>query len=66
MDILNPSCLAPPCTGATYGLAMKTKILLAMLATLSSVHAQWKPVEGRIMTKWAKDPHMKQVKVEAR
>lgn len=34
---------------------MKSKTLLALLATLGTVHAQWKPVEGRIMTKWAKE-----------
>jgi beta-galactosidase len=31
------------------------KSLLALLLTLPSVHADWKPVEGRIMTKWAKE-----------
>ncbi len=30
-------------------------LLLALLLTLPAVHAEWKPVEGRIMTKWAKE-----------
>lgn len=34
---------------------MKPPSLLALLLTLSSVHADWKPVEGRIVTKWAKE-----------
>jgi beta-galactosidase len=34
---------------------MKPRILLALLLTSPAVHADWKPVEGRIMTKWAKE-----------
>ena len=34
---------------------MNPKSLLALLLTLPSVHADWKPVEGRIMTRWAKE-----------
>lgn len=37
---------------------MIPKILLALFLSLHVVSAQWKPVEGRIMTKWgtALDP----------
>ncbi|WP_367873695.1 sugar-binding domain-containing protein [Luteolibacter sp. Populi] len=34
---------------------MKTTPLLALLLALPAAHAEWKPVEGRIMTKWAKE-----------
>ncbi len=34
---------------------MNSKTLLALFATLGSLHAEWKPVEGRIMTRWAKE-----------
>ncbi len=34
---------------------MKPNSFLALLLTLPSTHADWKPVEGRIMTKWAKE-----------
>lgn len=34
---------------------MKTKIFLALIASATCLHAEWKPVEGRIMTPWAKD-----------
>ena len=33
---------------------MKTTPLLALLLALPAAHAEWKPVEGRIMTKWAR------------
>ncbi len=34
---------------------MKTTPLLALLLSLPAAHAEWKPVEGKIMTKWAKE-----------
>ncbi|MBK1881832.1 glycoside hydrolase family 2 [Luteolibacter pohnpeiensis] len=34
---------------------MKTKTLLALLAALTPLHAEWKPIEGHIMTRWAKE-----------
>ena len=34
---------------------MRTTPLFALLLTLPAAHAEWKPVEGRIMTKWAKE-----------
>ena len=34
---------------------MKPTSLLALLLTIPPVQAAWKPVEGRIMTRWAKE-----------
>ncbi|RYD50314.1 MAG: beta-galactosidase, partial [Verrucomicrobiaceae bacterium] len=34
---------------------MTSKSLLALLITLPVVHAEWKPVGDKIMTKWAKE-----------
>jgi hypothetical protein len=34
---------------------MRTTPLFALLLTLPAAHAEWKPVEGKIMTKWAKE-----------
>jgi len=36
-------------------MTMKPTSLLALLLTLPAAHAEWKAVEGRIMTKWAKE-----------
>jgi len=34
---------------------MNSKTLLVLLASLGTLQAEWKPVEGRIMTRWAKE-----------
>lgn len=34
---------------------MKPQSLLALLLSLQAANAEWKPVEGKIMTKWAKE-----------
>ena len=36
-------------------MTMKPISLLALLFAVPAVHAEWKPVEGKIMTKWAKE-----------
>ena len=36
-------------------MTMKPTSLLALLLTLPAAHAGWKPVEGKIMTKWARE-----------
>ena len=33
---------------------MKSRALLALLLALQSAHAEWKPIEGKIMTEWGK------------
>ena len=36
-------------------MTMKPTSLLALVLTLPAAHAEWKPIEGKIMTKWAKE-----------